>query len=34
MAMGLDGYRFPVPKVERFPEYLPDAFVVAGRAEH
>lgn len=22
MAMGLDGYRFPAPKVERFPEYL------------
>ncbi|MDA9537464.1 hypothetical protein ACM41_15065 [Bradyrhizobium sp. CCBAU 21362] len=27
IAMGLDGYPFPIPKVERFPEYLPDAFV-------
>jgi hypothetical protein len=27
MAMGLDGYRFPIPKVEWSPDYLPDAFV-------
>jgi hypothetical protein len=27
IAMGLDGYRFPIPKVERSPDYLCDAFV-------